>query len=53
MWLVDRIIACFSEGEAFFELTLNATLLGILVVFVGFVAWLILTRFGILRKLKS
>lgn len=39
MWFVDHVIAFLDEGGAFFELTLDATLLGITVVLAGFFAW--------------
>ena len=42
MWLVDHVMAYFSEGGAFFEITLDATLLGITVVLCGLLAWFIL-----------
>lgn len=38
MWSVDGIFR-LMDGEAFFELTLNDTLLGILIVFCGVLAW--------------
>ncbi len=42
MWLVDHVIAFLTEGGAFFEITLDATLLGITVVLCGLLAWVIL-----------
>lgn len=43
MWFVDHVIAFFIEGGDFFEITLDATLLGITVVLCGFFAWVIIT----------
>lgn len=42
MWLVDHLIAYFTEGGAFFEITMDATLLGITVVLCGLFLWVIL-----------
>ncbi|HZJ75803.1 MAG TPA: hypothetical protein VFD25_04360, partial [Clostridia bacterium] len=42
MWLVDHVIAYLTEGGDFFEITLDATLLGITVVLVGLLAWIII-----------
>ena len=42
MWLVDHVIACLTEGGEFFEITLDATLLGITVVLAGLLAWIII-----------
>lgn len=39
MWFVDHIMAFFIEGGEFFEITMDATLLGITVVLCGLVAW--------------
>lgn len=41
MWLCDHIIAYLREGGAFFDTSLDATLLGLVVVICGAVAWLI------------
>ena len=41
MWLVDHIIAFLTEGGEFFEITLDATLLGITVTLFGLLIWLI------------
>ncbi|NCC15460.1 MAG: hypothetical protein EOM28_03810 [Clostridia bacterium] len=43
MWLVDHVIAFLDEGGAFFEMTLDATLLGIIVVLCGFFVWGMIT----------
>ncbi len=42
MWFVDHVIAYLTEGGAFFEITLDATLLGITVVLLGLLVWLII-----------
>ena len=42
MWLLDHVIAYLTEGGEFFEITLDATLLGITVVLVGLLAWIII-----------
>ena len=42
MWLVDHLIPYIEERGAFFELTLNATLLGIVVVLAGLALWLLI-----------
>lgn len=40
MWFVDHVMAFLTEGGEFFEITLDATLLGITVVFFGLSVWL-------------
>lgn len=47
MWFVDHVIAFLLEGGSFFEITLDATLLGITVVLCGLLAW------GVLIFLKG
>jgi hypothetical protein len=42
MWLVDHVMAYLMEGGEFFEITLDATMLGITVVICGLLAWIIL-----------
>jgi hypothetical protein len=39
MWLVDHIIAYATEGGAFFEVNLDATLLGISVIVFALFVW--------------
>lgn len=39
MWFVDHVMVFFIEGGEFFEITMDATLLGISVVFSGFFLW--------------
>ena len=55
MWLVDHIIAYMNEGGEFFEITLDATLLGITVVLCGLLAWVIILLIkypkGIFKKI--
>ena len=42
MWFVDHVMAYLTEGGEFFEITLDATLLGITVVVCGLLVWLIM-----------
>ena len=42
MWMVDGIFR-IREGEAFFEFSVNDTLLGVLIVFCGVLFWCLLT----------
>lgn len=42
MWFVDNVMAYLSEGGEFFEITLDATLLGVTVVLLGLLAWLVI-----------
>jgi len=42
MWFVDHVMAYLTEGGEFFEITLDATLLGITVVLFGLLAWMIM-----------
>lgn len=42
MWVVDHVMAYLRDGGNFFEITLNATLLGITVVLLGLLAWAII-----------
>lgn len=41
MWLVDHIMAYVTKGGPFFEVSLNAALLGGSVIALALVAWLI------------
>jgi hypothetical protein len=41
MWLVDHVMAYLTEGGEFFEINLDATLLGISVIIVGLLVWVI------------
>lgn len=40
MWTVDHIMAFLQEGGPFFEISANATLLGIVVVLAGLIIWI-------------
>ena len=40
MWLVDHIMAYISNGGEFFEINLDATMLGISVIVVALLIWL-------------
>lgn len=55
MWFVDHIMAYLTEGGEFFEITLDAALLGITVVIVGLLAWIIMLLVndpkGVFKKL--
>jgi peptidoglycan biosynthesis protein MviN/MurJ (putative lipid II flippase) len=39
MWLVDHVMAYINEGGEFFELNLDATLLGVTVIIVALLVW--------------
>lgn len=39
MWLIDHVMAYLAEGGEFFEINLDATMLGILVIILGLIAW--------------
>ncbi len=39
MWLVDHVMAYLTEGGEFFEINLDATLLGISVIILGLLVW--------------
>lgn len=41
MWLVDHVMAYLSEGGAFLEVSLDATMLGVVSVLLGLFAWMI------------
>ena len=41
MWLVDHVMAYLTEGGEFFEINLDATLLGISVIIFALLVWLI------------
>jgi len=41
MWFVDHVMAYLIEGGEFFEITLDAALLGISVILLGLLAWII------------
>jgi len=39
MWLVDHVIAYITEGGEFFEINLDATLLGVAVIVFALFVW--------------
>ena len=39
MWLVDHVMAYLIEGGEFFEMNLDATLLGLSVIIIGLLVW--------------
>jgi hypothetical protein len=41
MWLMDHIMAYLTEGGEFFEINLDATLLGISIIILAILVWLI------------
>jgi peptidoglycan biosynthesis protein MviN/MurJ (putative lipid II flippase) len=41
MWLVDHVIAYLTQGGEFFEINLNATLLGFSVIILALLVWVI------------
>lgn len=55
MWLVDHVMAYISEGGAFFEFTLDATMLGVFVVLCGLIAWIVVLMItdpkGVFKKI--
>jgi hypothetical protein len=58
MWLVDHIMAYVTEGGPFFEVNLDATMLGLAVIVLALFVWEIVLVIsdpkGVLRKaLKS
>lgn len=57
MWLVDHIVAYRSEGGEFFEITVDAAMLGVTVVLCGLAAWLIVLLVkdpkGVFKKILS
>jgi peptidoglycan biosynthesis protein MviN/MurJ (putative lipid II flippase) len=42
MWLVDHIMAVATEGGAFFEVSLDATMLGVSVIILALAVWLVI-----------
>jgi hypothetical protein len=41
MWFVDHVMAYVTEGAEFFEINLDATMLGVSVIIVALLVWLI------------
>jgi peptidoglycan biosynthesis protein MviN/MurJ (putative lipid II flippase) len=54
MWLVDHVMAYLTEGGEFFEVSLDATLLGVSVIVLALFAWVIVLLVsdpkGVLQK---
>jgi peptidoglycan biosynthesis protein MviN/MurJ (putative lipid II flippase) len=54
MWLVDHVMAYLLEGGEFFEINLDATLLGVAVILFALLVWeivlLVSDPRGVLRK---
>jgi hypothetical protein len=54
MWLVDHVMAYVTEGGEFFEINLDATMLGISVILVALLLWVIVLLIsdpkGIMKK---
>jgi peptidoglycan biosynthesis protein MviN/MurJ (putative lipid II flippase) len=46
MWLVDHVIAYLTEGGEFFEINLDATLLGLAVIVLALFVWEIVLLIG-------
>jgi hypothetical protein len=42
MWLVDHVMAYLMEGGEFFELNLDATMLGISVILLALIVWMLI-----------
>jgi peptidoglycan biosynthesis protein MviN/MurJ (putative lipid II flippase) len=41
MWLIDHVMAYFMEGGEFFELNIDATMLGISVILLALIVWML------------
>jgi hypothetical protein len=54
MWLVDHIMAFAAEGGEFFEISTDATMLGVAVIVLALMAWAIVLVIsdpkGVLKK---
>ncbi len=54
MWFVDHVMAVAAEGGEFFEIDLDATMLGVSVILLALVVWLVMLLIsdprGVLRK---
>lgn len=50
MWFVDHVVAYLTEGGAFLEISMDATLLGITVVVCGFFVWILI---AVVKNLKE
>jgi len=56
MWFVDHVMAYLMEGGEFFEINLDATLLGISVIILALLVWeivlLVSDPKGVLKRIK-
>lgn len=54
MWLVDHVVAYLTEGGEFFEISSDATLLGLAVIILALIVWeivlLVTDPKGVLRR---
>jgi peptidoglycan biosynthesis protein MviN/MurJ (putative lipid II flippase) len=54
MWLVDHVMAFATEGGEFFEMNLDATMLGVSVIVLALMVWLVVLLVsdpkGVLRR---
>lgn len=54
MWLVDHVMAYLTEGGKFFEISLDATMLGLSVIILALLVWLVVLLVsdpkGVLRR---
>jgi peptidoglycan biosynthesis protein MviN/MurJ (putative lipid II flippase) len=41
MWLMDHVMAFLAEGGEFFEINLDATMLGLSVIILALIVWLL------------
>jgi len=57
MWFVDHVMAYLIEGGEFFEINLDATLLGISVIILALLVWeivlLVSDPKGVLKRVKK
>jgi peptidoglycan biosynthesis protein MviN/MurJ (putative lipid II flippase) len=57
MWLVDHVMAYLTEGGEFFEINLDATLLGVTVIVLALLVWEIILLVsdpkGVLKRVLS
>jgi peptidoglycan biosynthesis protein MviN/MurJ (putative lipid II flippase) len=57
MWFVDHVMAYLMEGGEFFEINLDATLLGLSVILLALLVWeivlLVSDPKGVLKRIKK
>ena len=57
MWFVDHVMAYLAEGGEFFEINLDATLLGISVIIFALIIWeialLVSDPRGVLKRMRK